>query len=72
MQRNGFRYCELCDREIKTGERYSAALIEREQIPTELNVATTGFTADALGNLQIDICLECRSSVSLSGEEAIC
>ena len=37
-------------------------LIEREMIPAALNVASTGLTAVALGNLRIDICIDHQSS----------
>ena len=66
------RSCDICEREIPKGARYTTVLIEREMIPAALNVASTGLAADALGNLRIDICVDCREHVGLRGEEVIC
>ena len=71
MRRNGTRYCDVCDREVAKGARYLAAVIERDHVPPNANIADTGFTVDALGNVRLDICWDCRTGMSLTGEEMV-
>ena len=64
-------HCDICDREIAKGNRYVAALIERDHIPPNANVPKSGLTVDGMGNIRLDICLVCHTATSLSGEEQI-
>ena len=65
------RYCDVCDREIMKGKTYVVTKIEKGYIPKGVNVAGSGFTTDSLGNIHMDICMTCRKSMSLSGEEMV-
>ena len=71
MVNGALRHCDVCDREIAKGNRYVAALIEREHIPPTANIAKSGLTVDGMGNIRLDICLVCGIATSLSGEERI-
>ena len=71
MVRNDVRYCDFCEKEIARGERYMSGLIERDLVPHGLNIAKSGLTVDALGNIRVDLCASCRNLMSLSGDEAV-
>ena len=60
MVKAGVRYCAACDKEVTRGETCLAALIERDHIPPDAMLASSGFTVDALGNIRLDICRDCR------------
>ena len=71
MLRNELRYCDVCDREITKGARYVAAVIERGYIPPGANIKASGLSVDGLGNVRLDICWDCRTGMSLTGEEMV-
>ena len=71
MLRNGVRYCDVCDKEIAKGVRYLAAVIERDYIPLGANIKASGLTVDGLGNVRLDICWECHTGMSLTGDEMV-
>lgn len=73
MLREGTRHCDVCDEEIPKGEWYRAATVpaknaelfasmicdyDTEMMPT--------WTQDASGNVRLDVCLECHSSMGTS------
>ena len=71
MLKEGVRHCDVFDREFTKGERYVAALIERDHVPPNADIRQGGLTVDGMGNVRIDICLDCRQRMNLSGEEVV-
>jgi len=71
MVKDGERRCDACDKEITKGERYFSAIIERDSIPSNANIADAGFTVDFLGNVRLDLCSTCHATMLLSGEEMV-
>ena len=71
MVKNGIRRCDVCDREIAKGETYVVTKIDKGYIPKGVNVASSRFNVDSLGNIHMDICMTCQKGMSLSGEEMV-
>ena len=67
MLANATRYCDVCGREIL--KRQIANRIEQSLIPPGLDIG--GLTVDGSGQVQIDICPDCRMVTGVSGEELI-
>jgi hypothetical protein len=57
----------VCYREIKKGEKYIAHMIEKGEAP----LALADRAVDAAGNVQLDICLDCRGITGMSGKEVV-
>jgi hypothetical protein len=71
MFANGFLYCDLCQKEIPKGERYSTITVLKKHIAhDELSPEEQGLLVDSEGNLQLDVCLRCRKNMPLAGKEA--
>lgn len=63
MQRNGLRYCDLCQREVAKGERYIVKTFEKDEIPRSFSHAGT--------DLRLDICKDCQIKMKVVGEESV-
>lgn len=71
MLKNGVRHCDICERAITSGERYFVRAVERDQIPPNADIPRSGLAVDALGNVRVDVCRECRTGMHLSGGEEV-
>jgi len=69
MLRNGLHYCDLCQREIATGERYVVRRIDRSEIPQ--GFAAAKMKPDGSAQIQFDICRDCQTRMGLSGEVTV-
>ena len=69
MFKNGLRHCDICERAIETGERYYAVLVHREEVPPNADIPRSGLAVDALGNVRVDMCVQCRNGMGLGGDE---
>ena len=67
MMANDKRTCDVCYREITRGEKYIAHKMEKSHVP----LALVEREVDAEGNVQLDICLDCRAITGMSGREVI-
>ena len=64
---NERRSCDVCYKEIKKGERYIAHTVQEDHVP----LALVERAVDVEGNVQLDICLDCRDITGMSGKEAV-
>jgi len=69
--KNGERHCDICDRLIAKGERYFTILVERDAVPENADIPHSGLAVDALGNVRVDMCQQCRNGMGLSGDERV-
>lgn len=67
MRSDAERTCDVCYREIKDGEKYIAQKIAKSQDPYFLDEREV----DSQGNVQLDICLDCRTITGMSGPEVV-
>jgi hypothetical protein len=71
MLRGGERHCDICDRPIQKGEHYFTVLVPRDFVPPNADIPRSGLAVDALGNVRVDICPDCRAAMGLSGQEVV-
>lgn len=69
MLRDGERQCDICDRTIPKGERYFTVLVARDLVPVNADIPRSGLAVDALGNVRVDMCQQCKAGMGLSGQE---
>ena len=41
----------------------------RDAVPPNANIPGIGLAVNALGNVRVDVCRQCRNGMELSGEE---
>ena len=63
MLLNDERTCDVCYRVIKKGEKYTAYVVEKSEAPWSI----AERPVDAQGNVQVDVCLDCRRITGMSG-----
>lgn len=71
MIKDKSRLCDVCYREVASGERYIQRLILKADIPPAVSAGDGFLTVDAEGNIQMDICLHCASVTGLTGVSQI-
>ena len=69
MVEHSVPHCDICDRIIAAGERYFMVLVPRDEVPSEADIPRSGLAVDALGNVRVDMCSQCRNGMGLSGGE---
>jgi len=70
MFNSGERRCDICERTVTKGDPYFAVLVPKDFVPTQVNIAGSGLSVDAVGNVRVDMCQQCKTAMGLSGEEA--
>ena len=66
MLLNDKRHCDICEKEIAKGDRFTVHRIARWEVP----FAVAGL--DHQGDFRLDICLSCRDAMGLvSGDEVV-
>ena len=69
MLEDGVRHCDICEKGINRGERYFTVLVQRDAVPPNADIPHSGLAVDALGNVRVDMCENCKTGMGLSGEE---
>jgi hypothetical protein len=77
MLKGKTRHCDVCNLVILKGEKYAVSIVPKAKVEAfkALNASdpemAARFVVDSQGNARIDICLDCRMSMSLPGEETV-
>ena len=69
MLKDAERHCDICDTAITKGDRYFTVLVPRDSVPPNADIPRSGLAVDALGNVRVDMCEQCKTGMGLSGEE---
>ena len=74
MVKDGVRTCDVCEEAIPKAAKYSVSVIQkrhaelfRQAMLEDPTLAAT-FTEDERGNVQLEICLDCKMSMGKPGE----
>ena len=70
---NGVRFCDVCNEAIEAGARYATSIVQKENSPLLMSLISDmedapNLTTDIEGNVRIDVCLECKLNMSLTGD----
>lgn len=69
MLKNDVRHCDICEKAIAKEERYFTVLVARDFVPENADISRSGLAVDALGNVWVDVCQQCRTGSLSRGEE---
>jgi len=71
MRSDGIRICDSCGEVIPMGTKYVRHVLPKDAaklLIDEDHELTSAFTVDTDGNVQLDICLDCKAKMGIQSE----